>query len=453
MGDTLWTRTFGGTDSAGGYSVQQTDDGGYIVAGYTYSYGAGKSDIYLIKTNPLGDTLWTKTFGRERNERGYSVQQTDDGGYIAAGYTYSYGAGESDIYLVKTDSLGNRLWTETYGESDREWAKSVQQTDDGGYILTGSREYSGYYFNDNDIYLIKLKLSPGIEVISPNGEEDLPADSTYEIKWTSYETSGGVKIEYSLNGGIDWSEITASTPDDGSHPWTVPDTMSHSCLISISDTNGNLSDTSDGMFIIFSGPFIRVISPNGGEKWYVGEERYIIWRTVGTSGSVRIEYSINNGLDWITIADTAIDEETYSWNIPFIEDGTGQYDGYYDSCLVRVGDTNDIISDISNAVFSIIYPAGVPTTDLPRNYSLDVRGIAIKSQLEFNYALPEKTNVAKFTVYNLAGQKIKEEILKGTTAGFYSGKINMSGISKGIYFIRMEVNGGKFIQTRKFLLM
>jgi len=112
-GNTLWTRTYGGSMSDWAYSVQQTTDGGYIIAGFTYSFGAGNSDCYLVKTNADGDTLWTRTYGGSFNDEAYSVQQTTDGGYIIAGRTGSFGAGYSDIYLVKTDAGGDTLWTRT----------------------------------------------------------------------------------------------------------------------------------------------------------------------------------------------------------------------------------------------------------------------------------------------------------------------------------------------------
>jgi len=102
-GDTLWTRTYGGPQDDGGTSVQQTTDGGYIVLGNTRSFGAGNWDIWLLKTDANGDTLWTRTFGGERYEMGYSVQQTTDGGYIITGSSGFWGTG---VLLIKTDSLG-----------------------------------------------------------------------------------------------------------------------------------------------------------------------------------------------------------------------------------------------------------------------------------------------------------------------------------------------------------
>ena len=147
-GDTLWTRTYGGTGSDGGYSVQQTPDGGYIIAGSTSSFGAGRSDFYLLKTNAQGDTLWTRAYGGPDDDRGYSAQPTTDGGYIVAGYTFSFGAGGTDFYLVKTNAQGDTLWTRTYDGSFDPDGNSVQQTSDGGYAVAATSQ-------SQDVYLVK----------------------------------------------------------------------------------------------------------------------------------------------------------------------------------------------------------------------------------------------------------------------------------------------------------
>ena len=154
-GDTLWTRTYGGTYYDGGFSVQQTSDGGYIVAGYTGSFGAG-GDVYLIKTNAFGDTLWTRTYGGTSYDLGNSGQQTSDGGYIIAGYTNSFGAGGYDVYLIKTNSQGDTLWTRTYGGTNVDVGESVRQTSDGGYVITGT---TGSFGAGGDFYLIKTNAT------------------------------------------------------------------------------------------------------------------------------------------------------------------------------------------------------------------------------------------------------------------------------------------------------
>ena len=130
----VWDKTYGGSGNENAASFQKTSDGGYIIVGTTFTYGAGSSDIWLLKTDSNGTRLWDKTFGGGNDEFGASAMQTSDGGYIIAGTTFSYGEGGFDILLIRTDSEGNRQWDRTYGGKDNEDATSILQISDGSDI-------------------------------------------------------------------------------------------------------------------------------------------------------------------------------------------------------------------------------------------------------------------------------------------------------------------------------
>lgn len=154
MGVAVSHRTFGGINIDQAFSVKSTSvDSGLIIAGYTNSLGYGGYDMYVIKTNKNCDSTWTKTYGGTNWDFAYSIEPTSDGGYIIAGGTYSFGSGGEDMYLVKINSNGDTLWTKTYGGAFDDEAKSVKQTTDGGYILTGISKSFGD--TNGDIFTIK----------------------------------------------------------------------------------------------------------------------------------------------------------------------------------------------------------------------------------------------------------------------------------------------------------
>lgn len=153
VGDEQWYKFFGGMNIDKAYSVKETPDSGLVMAGYTNSMGLGGYDVYVIRTDRFGDTLWTRTYGGADWDFAYSIDLTGDGGYIVAGGTYSSGTGNGDVYLLKIDSAGDTVWTKTHGGPNDDEARSVVATSDGGYVLTGSTKSFGDI--NGDIYIIK----------------------------------------------------------------------------------------------------------------------------------------------------------------------------------------------------------------------------------------------------------------------------------------------------------
>ena len=190
---------------------------------------------------------------------------------------------------------------------------------------------------------------PSITVTSPNGGENWQVNSQHTITWTSTGTVGNVQIEYSTNNGDNWTEITPSTENDGSFPWTIPDTVSDLCLIKVSETDGTPADTSDIVFSIRPVSSITVTSPNGSENWDVGSVYDITWTSEGNVGNVRIEFSTNGGNSWELIIQSTENDGSYNWNVPAKPS---------DNCLVRISETDEdgSPSDVSDAVFSIVSP-------------------------------------------------------------------------------------------------
>ncbi len=194
-GVSSWQQTFGGAGNESAYSVQQTADGGYIVAGASDVGGAGGKDFYLVKTDASGAQTWAKTFGGASDETAYSVQQTADTGYIMTGDTASSGNGATSLYLVKTDNGGIQTWAQTHTGANADEGRDIRQTTDGGYIVAGSTDTSGA--NGEQMYLLKtnnLGVKTWDLLVGGTGNEDgssvrQTADTGYIV--TGYSTSGG----------------------------------------------------------------------------------------------------------------------------------------------------------------------------------------------------------------------------------------------------------------------
>ena len=249
-GNLLWEKTFGGTDCDRGFSVQRTSDDGYIIAGDTESYGAGFFDVYLVKTDANGDLLWEKTFGGADYDKGYSVRQTSDDGFIITGWTNSSGAGGTDVYLIKTDAEGNASWEKTFGGTNDDQGYSVQETSDGGYIITGTTNSQHDPCNtEYDVYLIKTDANGNLLWEKRFGKSS--AEHTYEQGLSVQETSdGGYIISGSTSSFDSDARVTISdvylikTDANGNLLWEKTFGGSDN------DSGSSVQETSDGGYII-----------------------------------------------------------------------------------------------------------------------------------------------------------------------------------------------------------
>lgn len=191
-GEVIWKKTYGGDGYDNANCIRQLADGGYIIAGQTYSTGQGEGDYYIIRVNGTGDVLWEKTFGGPYIEEAQNILLTNDGNIIIAGDTESYGGGESDGYLVKLDLDGNLIWQKFYGATRKDVLKTVEQTSDGGLILSGVTRSFGNF--EPDMWLIKT-----------NGDGDTAWTKRFggpyhDHGYTAYQTSDG---GYLLSGHIE----------------------------------------------------------------------------------------------------------------------------------------------------------------------------------------------------------------------------------------------------------
>ena len=241
-GNMEWNQTYGGELREIAYSLVETSDGGYAVAGYTWSFSSGEIDCWLVKINSEGNMQWHQSYGGEGSDYAYSLIETSDGGYALIGCTNSFGAGENDFYLIKTDSYGNLMWNRTYGGNKFERAYSLTETSDNGFVLAG--ETNSIEGNGFDVWLVKT-------------------DATGKMIWN--QTYGGPLEEnaYSLDTTSDRGYILAGRIEDSSDYWT------NDFLIIKTDEQGNIPEFPSWIilpFLIFLSSVILITRNKIGKK-------------------------------------------------------------------------------------------------------------------------------------------------------------------------------------------
>ena len=221
----LWTKTYGGPSADGGRSLCSTEEGTYVVAGYTSSFGSGATDMYAMNIDETGGVLWSNAYGGAGWEYGYGMCPAHDGGYLLTGYSTSFGDGSKDVFVVKIDENGNEDWMQTYGGIGLDVGMSVCQTDEG-YLVAGYTESFGA--GENDMYVIGIDQTGAVLWEKQLG--GTAAELGYEIQKTSdgnfvlVGASGSDRANYDVylakiaaNGDLLWENFYGAPGNDGGY--------------------------------------------------------------------------------------------------------------------------------------------------------------------------------------------------------------------------------------------
>jgi len=413
LGDTLWTRTYGGTEHAHASCVQITADGGYIVAGTTTVTPPYVNDAYLVKTDATGDSIWSHAYGGSEYEWVYSVEQTSDGGYVIGCATTSFGAGSGDMYLVKTDGVGDTLWTRTYGGTGWETACMIHQTPDSGYILAGVTSSFGSTYA---LYLVRTD-DRGDTLWSLVHVEPFNIHA-YDFRPTSDQ---GYIVVGSLYDEL-WSGLWIAKISPDTFTYTPEIQVSNSALDFGEVVVGD--DQSHGEEVIVSN---------------TGTRRLIILGVSIGDSSFATDYDPSDSLlapgDSLVITVTFAPQDTIS----------------YDDTL-RI-DNNDELVNVT--LHGIGVPPGAvslePSSNPPTAFALTpAYPNPFNATTSIGYDIPVRAPI-RLEVYDVLGRKVARLVNGRQVAGRYQVVWDAGDLPSGIYFVRMQA--GELVQTRKVVLL
>lgn len=442
-GDTLWTRVFSGTGHEELFSVQQTTDGGFIMAGYN-DFG-----VFVVKTDINGDTLWTKGYG-SYNDFGIGIQQTSDGGYIIVGNTLNFGAGDWDVYLLKIDEAGNLLWTKTFGgialDGGQSYGLPIQQTTDGGYIITGETGTGG--IGNWDYYLIKTDING--DTLWTKALGGTARDIAYSVIQTTdggYITAGYTDsygagswdayiIKTDGNGIVEWSKTYGGTGNEGAY---------------------SVQQTSDGGFIISgwsdsfgtSGVYnTYLIKTNniGDTLWtktYAGQPSFGGYAQQTTDGGYIItgDYDIGSGnFDVYLIKTDSLGNSgcnQFSTNTIVTSPSTISANTATQVSSGGSASNPAILISSRGIVNTLCTTVGLNDNNIPENF---INVYPNPFSLQTTFRIDKSFEDATLIVYNSFGQQVKEiKNIFGQTVIF-----SRDNLASGLYFIRMTQDGKTF---------
>jgi hypothetical protein len=441
-GGIRWQKVLGGSGMEFDPTINQTSDGGYILAGRTTSSNSGDVgpnhgawDFWVVKLNSTGAIQWQKVLGGSNNEYiGRTIQQTSDGGYILTGFTTSGSNGDvgpnhgsADAWVVKLNSAGSIQWQKVLGGSDVDAGESIRQTSDGGYILagytkSGSSGDVGPNHGDYDVWVAKLNSAGTIQWQKVLGGSDKDQgfsirqtdDSGYILTgFTNSSSSGNVGPNHGWNdvwvlklnstGTLQWQKVLGGTDyEQGFSIWQTADGGYILSGYTTSGSNGDVGPNHGGgdVWVVklrSDASRITITRPDGGENWKQVSAQTITWSYTGSPGSrVKIELLRGTAVNRVINASTPVGSHgsgSYNWTVPYNQITGNDY-------RIRITSTSDpAITDTSNANFTI--SAGVPITVRVPNGGQN-----------WKQGLPQ---TLRWSYTGSPGSRVRIELLRGTT--------------------------------------
>jgi len=395
-GDTLWTKTYGGSGIDEGNSIYKTSDGGFILAG-ARSNNILIYDAWLIRTDSNGDTLWTKTYGENFGEElASSVIETSDGGFAFTGFRNTQTTFSRDVWLVRTDAAGDTLWTRTFGGTGTDLGSAVLQTDDNGFIIAGKTRVIGGEF---DLYLIRT---------DENG--NTLWTKTYNGSSSPNSVDDGRDIELMSDGGVavvgfsDLNTWLLRTDANGDTLWTQR----------YPGSGGNSFDkTSDGGFVIVEG--IRLIRTNAAGD--------LLWSKIfdGLANSVKQTNDggyIVAGYNFSGVTNDDLWLAKFSGGTTSIENSVEKPEDFF------------LYQNFPNP----FNPTTIISYNIPSVISTEGRNLRVLLK-----------------VYDVLGNEVATLVDEYKPAGSYEVAYSASFLSSGVYFYQLKA--GSFVETKKMILL
>jgi hypothetical protein len=466
FGIIVFEKTYGGVYSDVGYCVQQVTDGGYVVAGVYNSHSPENSDVYLIRTDSLGEVLWERTYGGSLSDAGYSVRQTGDRGYIIGGYTRSFGAGgEPDFYLIRTDSVGNVLWDSAYGGVALDYCHSARQTRDGGYIAAGLSSsfpdpFAIYVIRTDSVGALLWEIAYGVRSYLYNGcSVEQTEDGGYIIGGMSFsgdpafndvclikmDSLGSETWRGSYDNSVNDFGCSARQTKDSGYVitgWTGPSGNPDAYLLKTDSLGTVLWERTYGQEGTHHGYCVRQTTDGGyvivGDAKLVGSEWYSVC-LVKTDSLGQLQWKRAHGGFW----------PDQGYYVEQTEDG-----GYIVAGATRSfgagGDDVYLIKTDENGLtgveemrkrFFVIHQSFQLLQNHPNPFS---RSTAI------SYTLPAATQVT-LAIYDITGRLVETLVNETQQPGVHQVQWNRDSNPSGVYFYCLKA--GEFGETRKMVVV